>query len=311
MSGDLDRADSTVAHDPADEATPATPPCVEVTDAREAMVGTMPVRRLLPRRARRTVGAWCFVDHMGPTTSDGPGIGPHPHIGLHTVTWMLEGELLHIDSLGYEQVIRPGQLNLMTAGDGVAHAEEMTSQGSPHHGVQLWVAQPESTRHGEPDFAHHAELPRIDLPGVDLTLMIGSLDGHSSPVRADTPLIGVDVAATAGTAPTIGLDPGFEHAVVVMEGRVVVDGTDVTPGHLAYLGRGRDELRLDVPDGARAMLIGGEPFEATPLMWWNYVARDWSEVASAHDDWEAGSERFGTVASAIDRIPSIAPLHRS
>lgn len=310
MSGALDETDSTGAADPGAEATAVRAPCVDVTPSRESRVGSTTVRRALPHRGRRTVGAWCFVDHMGPTTADGPGIGPHPHIGLHTVTWMVTGELLHRDSLGHEQTIRPGQLNWMTAGRGIAHAEETVTYGAAHHGVQMWVAQPETTRHGPPAFAHHAELPRVEVPGAELTVLVGSVLGATSPAEAETPLLGVEVLAGASATVEVGLDTAFEHALVVVEGRVEIDGIDITPGHLAYLGQGRDHLDLAVPDGARALLLGGEPFETTPLMWWNYVARDWDEVQAAHDDWEAGAERFGTVASRLERIPSLPPRRR-
>ena len=138
-------------------------PVAEVTDARESLVGATKVRRALPMRHRRTVGPWCFEDHMGPThvtPTAGLDVGPHPHIGLQTVTWLTEGEILHKDSLGTEQLIRPGQVNLMTAGTGVVHSEEATgSYAGRLQGVQLWVAQPEATRHTEPAFEHHATLP--------------------------------------------------------------------------------------------------------------------------------------------------------
>ena len=146
---------------PVGGATDAEPCEVEVTDSRSAAVGALRVRRALPRRARRTVGAWCFADHIGPdqvTDEEGLDIGPHPHIGLHTVTWLLRGEVLHRDSLGTEQVIRPGQLNLMTAGHGVVHSEESAgAYRGELHGVQLWVAQPSATRDGAPDFEHHGD----------------------------------------------------------------------------------------------------------------------------------------------------------
>ncbi len=247
---------------------------------------------------------------MLPTTA-AVGIGPHPHIGLHTVTWLLEGELLHKDGLGSEQPIRPGQLNLMTAGRGIAHAEEATSTGERHQGLQLWVAQPEATRHGDPAFEHHAELPRVEVGSAAVTVLVGGVGGTASPARADTPLVGAEVDLPDGGSTTVPLDPSFEHALVVAEGAVRVGGDDggvVTPGHLAYLGLGRDELPLTAVDGAaRLLLVGGEPFEATPLMWWNYVARTRAEVWDAHRDWEAGAERFAPVDSALARIPSLAP----
>ncbi len=304
MSGPLATDDVSAEPD-----APVEPPCVEITDSREAMVGSTPVRRALPRRARRTVGAWCFVDHMGPAVAEGPGIGPHPHIGLHTVTWLLSGELVHRDSLGSEQPIRPGQLNVMSAGRGIAHAEETAVQGATHHGVQLWVAQPEATRWSEPAFAHHADLPRVELASGTATVLVGTLPGATSPARADTPLVGVELDLRG--AATVPLDPTFEHAVVVMEGALELDGRLLAPGHLGYLGLGRDELALRASEPTRALLIGGTPFEATPLMWWNYVARSWDEVQQAHDDWQAGSGRFGDTGSRLDRIPSLPPKPRA
>src|SRR6478735_4200762 len=169
----------------------AAVPDIEITEGRLAEVGDFQVQRVLPYRARRTVGSWCFVDQMGPgavTAEHGLDIGPHPHIGLQTVTWLLHGEVLHRDSLGSEQVIRPGQLNLMTAGHGVAHAEESPRGGPTElHGAQLWVALPESSRHDPPAFEHHAALPSTEpAPGVTVTVLVGSLGGATSRARADT-----------------------------------------------------------------------------------------------------------------------------
>jgi hypothetical protein len=139
--------------------------CVELSDSRDELVGRIRVRRALPRRGRRTIGAWCFADHMGPADVDernGLSIGAHPHIGLQTVTWLLDGQVLHRDSLGSEQVITPGQLNLMTAGHGVSHSEEGTGHRGTVEGAQLWVAQPSGTRDSAPAFEHHGELPQVE-----------------------------------------------------------------------------------------------------------------------------------------------------
>src|SRR6202046_2799070 len=160
---------------------------LEVTAAREARVGDMTVRRLLPLRLRRSVGAWCFVDHYGPMSVDGVAgmrVPPHPHIGLQTVTWLLSGYVLHRDSLGGEQMIRPGQLNLMTAGRGIAHAEESPVEHDPQlHGVQLWVALPEASRRTSAAFEHHAQLPQTGINGLTITVFLGSLAGAESPAR--------------------------------------------------------------------------------------------------------------------------------
>lgn len=303
MSGPVSTADAP----PVGRAAEAEPACVELSDSRETFVGEFRVRRALPKRGRRTVGAWCFVDHMGPGTVSGDrgiGVGPHPHIGLQTVTWLLAGEVLHRDSLGSEQVIRPGQLNLMTAGRGVAHAEEGTGRYRGElHGVQLWVAQPSATREGDPAFEHHASLPVIDVGSGVATVLVGP----DSPARRDTDHVGLDLDLRAGRA-ELPLEPAHEHAVVVFSGAVRVGDAVVEPGRLAYLGAGRDECRLSALEPTRALLIGGTPFAEPVLMWWNYVARTREEIVGAHRDWSSGrTDRFGAVASSLARIDTAGP----
>lgn len=280
---------------------------VEVGEGRLTDVGGIPVQRSLPRRGRRTVGPWCFVDHFGP--ADVPDVsmqvGPHPHIGLHTVTWVLEGEVLHRDSLGSEQLIKPGQLNLMTAGRGVAHAEETPAGASGTlHGLQLWVAQPEATRSGEAAFEHHPALPQAEVAGVVATMLVGELAGARSPARSDSPLVGADLVLR-GSA-TLPLDPAFEHALLVVDGSITVDGVTVVPGSFAYFAPGRTDLALE--GTARALLIGGLPFEEPILMWWNFVARTKEEMVQARQDWETASDRFGAVESELGRIGAPPPL---
>ena len=280
---------------------------VEVGEGRLTDVGGIPVQRSLPRRGRRTVGPWCFVDHFGP--ADVPDVsmqvGPHPHIGLHTVTWVLEGELLHRDSLGSEQLIKPGQLNLMTAGRGVAHAEETPAGASGTlHGIQLWVAQPETTRSGAAAFEHHPSLPQAEVAGVVATMLVGELAGARSPARSDSPLVGADLVLRGSAM--LPLDPAFEHALLVVDGPITADGVTVVPGAFAYFAPGRTELALD--GTARALLIGGVPFEEPILMWWNFVARTKEEMVQARQDWETASDRFGAVESELGRIGAPPPL---
>lgn len=283
---------------------------VEVLESRQAEVGSFVVRRALPRRGRRTVGAWCFVDHMGPaavTQERGLDIGPHPHMGLQTVTWLLRGEVLHRDSLGSEQVIRPGQLNLMTAGHGVSHAEEATgSYRGRLHGVQLWVAQPSETRNGLPAFEHHAALPQTEIGRSTATVLIGDLAGISAPSRRDTEHVGVDLDVRSGGT-TLPLLPTYEHALVVLEGALSLGRNLLEPGRLGYLGTGRDEIRLTAVERTRALLIGGVPFPEPLLMWWNYVARERAEIVAAHAEWTAGGDRFGVVASPLPRMTAAGP----
>ena len=306
MSGPVTSADC-----PPEEALAPTgsPGAIEVLESRASQVGSLTVRRALPRRTHRTVGAWCFADHMGPvavTEDRGVDIGPHPHIGLQTVTWLVAGEILHRDSLGSEQVVRAGQLNLMTAGRGVAHAEEATGRyRGDLHGIQLWVAQPEATRNGDPAFEHHAELPSVELDHGLATVVVGELGGVRSPARRDTDHVGAELDLRPGPT-VVPIHRDHEHAVIVLDGAADVDGTLVVPGQLAYLGTGRDELALVTRDRSRVMLLGGQPFESPIRMWWNFVARTDDEMAAARQSWEADDGRFAPVHSHLPRTPAPA-----
>jgi quercetin 2,3-dioxygenase len=270
----------------------------ELTSARLARVGDIEVRRLLPLRRRRSVGAWCFVDHYGPMSVDGVAgmaVPPHPHIGLQTVTWLIEGNVLHRDSLGSEQMIRPGQLNLMTAGHGIAHSEESPADHDPGlHGVQLWLALPGADRQAAPAFEHHAQLPVLGLGGFEITVFAGSLADVTSPARAYSPLVGAEIKAVSETDATIGLVPGHEHVIFAASGRAAVDGIALHPGGLLYLGTGRDSVSIAARAGARLFLLGGEPLGETLLMWWNFVGRTPDDIIEAAQAWTAG-QRFGAV----------------
>jgi quercetin 2,3-dioxygenase len=281
---------------------------VELREGRHTEVGGLPVNRVLPTKGRRTVGAWCFVDLAGPADAEEPDpmeVGPHPHIGLSTVTWLLEGEALHSDSLGTEQVIRPGQLNLMTAGHGIAHAE--LAARPPFRGVQMWVAQPEETRHGDAAFEHHGDLPRTDLEHGEALVFSGTVGDVTAPSRADTPLVGADLTLRRGTSP-FPTEASFEHAIVALDGRVRIGPEVVEPGWLALVPTGLDELPLEVEaDGTRLLVLGGEPLGQPIAMWWNFVARDRDELTAAYEAWEARTDRFGDVTSTLDRIDAPRP----
>jgi quercetin 2,3-dioxygenase len=283
---------------------------VEIVESREAQVANLRVRRALPTKGRRTVGAWCFVDHMGPmslTPDRSVDVAPHPHMGLQTVTWLFSGEFLHRDSLGSEQLIRAGQLNLMTSGHGIAHAEENPGLRSGEmHGMQLWVAQPSSTRDGGAGFEHFDVLPTIEAPHLTATVLVGSFDELDSPARRDSALVGLELDLHGGDA-TIALNPEFEYALIVANGSVLVDDIVVQPGVLAYLGTGRDEIRFGSTGPSRAMLIGGVPFDERLFMWWNFVARTQDEISDAWRAWSGGDERFGRVESRFARIEVDAP----
>ena len=190
----------------------------------------------------------------------------------------------------------------------MAHAEE-TPSGSTGtlHGLQLWVAQPEATRSGAPAFEHHSALPEAEVGPLVATVLVGELAGAHSPARADSPLVGADVVAT-GPA-TLSLDPAFEHALVVVDGPLAVNGSAVASGALAYFAPGRTELDLEPGlTVGRALLLGGVPFGEPVLMWWNFVARTREEMVEARSAWEAGSDRFGPVESGLERIPAPPPL---
>ncbi|MGN6474001.1 MAG: pirin family protein [Mycobacteriales bacterium] len=306
MSGPLEDADARLVPD----CGVAGPPEIEISADRQAEVGRVQVRRALPQRTRRTVGPWCFADHFGPanvTSEHGFDIGPHPHMGLATVTWLFEGEVLHRDSLGSEQPIRPGELNLMTAGHGISHSEEGSGKYSGTlEGIQLWLAQPEAGRHGQAAFAHHANLPELEVGSADATVLVGSFAGAASPATFAWPTCGTELLLRGGGA-EIPLDTAWEYAVVVASGRVELGGQSVTAGVLGYLGAGRDELRLVASEPSRVMLLGGLPFGERIVMWWNFVARSTEELEAAYRSWLTDDSRFGVVASPLARIAAPAP----
>ena len=266
-------------------------PVRELLPARAVPLGAGTiVRRLLPTLGRRMVGAWCFVDHYGPdeiAARPGMQVPPHPHIGLQTVSWILQGEVHHRDSLGSDLVIHPGELGLMTAGGGIAHSEvSPLSHGPVLHGAQLWVALPDAERAVVPAFDHHAGLPVLTAPGLRATVLLGDVDGAASPGAAFTPIVGVDVELTGPAL--LPLTPEFEHAVLTVSGTPEVDGGPLAPGSLGYLDSGRSSLRLSADAPARLLVLGGEPFVEQIVMWWNFVARSGEEVAAARDRWQRG-----------------------
>ncbi|WP_328897807.1 pirin family protein [Streptomyces sp. NBC_00236] len=286
-------------------------PVRELLTPRHVRLGeSTEVRRLLPNLGRRMVGAWAFVDHYGPDDiADEPGmqVPPHPHMGLQTVSWLHEGEVLHRDSLGSLETIRPRELGLMTSGRAISHSEESPR---PHaallHGAQLWVALPDAHRTVEPHFQHHKDLPTVTAPGLTATVILGTLDGATSPGTAYTPIVGADLALSGGAEARLPLDPDFEYAVLSMSGEAEVDGVPVLPGSMLYLGCGRSELPLRAESDAGLMLLGGEPFEEEIVMWWNFIGRSHEEIEEARQAWAEGS-RFGEVHGYDgDRLPAPA-----
>jgi redox-sensitive bicupin YhaK (pirin superfamily) len=292
------------------EADAASTPSLTGYPARSTdLGGGLVVRRALPQGGRRLVGPWCFLDHFGPLAFDAGkpmDVAPHPHIGLQTVTWLIEGEVLHKDSLGYEQMIRPSQLNLMTAGGGISHSEETPPRHSRAlHGLQLWLALPDAHRHAAPAFDHYSELPVVALGTGRATVVIGELDGVRSPVHTYSSTIGAELAIDRDGRIEVCLAPSFEHAILLIHGHAGLGDTVLAPDTLYYLGTGREQLSLRLRAGARLMLLGGEPFRERILMWWNFVARTPEEIAEARRDWEQAHRRFGAVSAYVgDRLPA-------
>ena len=290
---------------------------LERIDARANTIGGgLTIRRALPNTRRRMVGAWCFLDHAGPLQfppGEGLRVGPHPHIGLQTFTWLIEGTVVHRDSLGNEQVITPGQVNLMTAGNGISHSEDSAAPpagkpaASPQrlHAVQLWIALPDAQRHRAPSFRNYAQLPLIESGGFNVRVLAGTALGSSSPAEVFSPLVGLDLSARAAGHLALPVTASYEHAALVLEGQAQVAAEALAPGTLLYLGTGRDSIDISCRAAARLILIGGAPFHEEVLLWWNFVARTPEEMEQATRDWNAG-QRFGSVHGSPSP-PLVAP----
>lgn len=287
---------------------------VEVLSPREVPLGgprAMPVRRTLPQRQRSLIGAWCFADHYGPRRIlDSPGmdVPPHPHTGLQTISWLFSGEIEHRDSAGVHAIVRPGELNLMTAGAGICHSEVSTSADSVLHGAQLWVALPEAARDTGRGFDHFVPTP-FSRPRAVLRVFLGELDGVRSPIATHTPLLGAQLDLGSGAVVSFDVDPGFEHGVLVDRGDIAVDQTPLQVGDLAYRAAGAGSLTVrnlgERP--ARVLLLGGTPFTEELVMWWNFVGRSHDDIVAYRQLWESGDDRFGAVLGyrgATQRLPA-------
>jgi redox-sensitive bicupin YhaK (pirin superfamily) len=271
------------------------------------------VRRTLPQRERSLIGAWCFADHYGPhALSDGPGmdVPPHPHTGLQTVSWLFSGEVEHRDSAGVHAMVRPGELNLMTAGAGICHSEVSTPTTTILHGAQLWVALPNADRDTGRDFAHFAPPPR-SLGNATVRVFLGELADARSPVHTFTPLLGAQLDLDPGAELTLDVDRTFEHGVLLDQGDVAVAGTVLDVADLAFQAAGCDQLSIanrgDSP--ARVLLLGGTPFPERLVMWWNFVGRSHDDIATYRQQWQDHDARFGAVEGyrgATARLPAPA-----
>ncbi len=301
---------STIEADPDElqcSASSGTAAGVEVITARTVPLGgprAMTVRRTLPQQHRSSIGAWCFADHYGPEdVGGGMDVPPHPHTGLQTVSWLFSGNVEHRDSSGVRALVRPGELNLMTSGAGIAHSEVSTPETSVLHGVQLWLALPEEARHGPRNFQQYAPTPG-EVNGATTRVFLGSLAGQTSPVETFTALLGAEVVLPAGTTIELPVDPAFEHGVLVDNGTLHLAGTELSRSELGYLGTGHWVLSLanHTEDTVRAVILGGVPFAEDLLMWWNFVGRTHEEIVAFRDAWQRESEQFGRVEGYRGRI---------
>ncbi|WP_295103042.1 pirin family protein [uncultured Microbacterium sp.] len=283
-----------------------------VLEPREVPLGGvrgMNVLRVLPHRNLPTIGAWCFLDRFGPADTR-MRVEPHPHIGLQTVTWPLVGEIRHRDSVGSDADLRRGQLNLMTAGNGISHSEySIGDDPIPLDALQFWVVLPESARHGAAGFERHTELPQLPLPadeGQDATatVVLGEFAGTSSPATVHTPIVGAEIRIPAGARLHLPLRSGWEHGLMLVEGDAVVATHGMSSNDMLYLGDSRDSVEVSSAQGALLFLIGGEPFEDEIVMWWNFAGRTHEEIVEARAEWEAASARFGVVEGHDVRIPA-------
>lgn len=281
---------------------------IQVLEPREVPLGgprAMTVRRTLPQRERSLIGAWCFIDHYGPddvAETGGMTVPPHPHTGLQTVSWLFEGEVEHRDSTGAHAIVRPGEVNLMTAGSGIQHSEVSTPETHRLHGAQLWVALPDRDRHTLPFFEHAAPEP-ITVGAATLRVFIGELADSASPVRTFTPLVGAQLDLPAGSSIELHVDERFEHGLLVDAGTAHLDGVEIARNHLGYAAPGRSSVRIAAGESPlRALLVGGEPLGEPIVMWWNFIGRSHDEIVAFREQWQAevigradDAGRFGIV----------------
>jgi redox-sensitive bicupin YhaK (pirin superfamily) len=280
-----------------------------VIEGRARDIGGFPVRRSLPVGARRSVGPFIFVDHMGPAQlapGDGMDVRPHPHIGLATVTYLLEGEIVHRDSLGSVQAIRPGDVNWMIAGAGIAHSErtdpEVRARGSRMLGLQTWVALPREHETMAPQFEHHpqATLPTVELPGLTLRVVAGTAYGQTAPTSVLTPTLYVHAAMDTEAVLAID-DTHAERAVYVIDGEIECDGRAFAAATMVVLQAGT-EVTISARTAANVMLLGGAPLDGPRHIWWNFVSTDRERIEQAKVDWKAG--RFAKVTGdEVEFVP--------
>jgi redox-sensitive bicupin YhaK (pirin superfamily) len=264
------------------------------------------IRRTLPHREIRLIGAWCFVDHYGPTNqSQAMKVATHPHTGLQTVTWLFSGEVEHRDSVGSVQQIKPGELNIMTAGFGISHAELSVDSTEDLHGIQLWVALPNQHRFIQPSFSHHNDLPISQTENTRTQVFIGRLAGLTAPTKSYSPLVGAEILFLKQGQEILELNSKFEYGFLLVEGQARVNGEEIPAGSLLALSVGNSFAELDCTKDSRLILLGGEPFLEPLVMWWNFIARTHDEILEMREDWENEVGRFTNFRDQFDgKIPA-------
>ena len=283
-------------------------PIDQILHAKPRDIGGFAVRRVLPAWPTQMVGPFIFFDHMGPAAlapGEGLDVRPHPHIGLATVTYLFEGEILHRDSVGSVQPIRPGDVNWMTAGRGIVHSERtppaLRAAGARVHGIQTWVALPRAHEEAPPAFAHHAAatLPAVERPGITVRVIAGTALGARSPVDVFSPTL--YAAAELAPGALLALPPEHEErAVYLVDGAASVAGVALEPGAMAVLAPGADvEVRASAP--ATVMLVGGTKMDGARFVWWNFVSSSRERIEQAKADWR--EDRFPSVPGETERIP--------
>jgi hypothetical protein len=271
-------------------------------------LGGFTVKRSLPAPGRKSVGPFVFFDHVGPAKfapGKGVSVRPHPHIGIATVTYLFDGEIIHRDSLGYEQAIQPGAVNWMTAGRGIVHSErsrpELIESGSTLHGIQAWVALPSKDEECAPDFTHFPadSLPQMDVDGVRMRLIAGRAFAMQSAVKTRSEMFYLEVNAKSGSVCT--LPEGFvDRAIYTVDGRINVSGEEVGPGSMLVFDS-HSQPQIEAIDDARFMMLGGEPLDGKRTLWWNFVSSRRERIETAKSDWKEG--RFDPVPGETEFIP--------
>ena len=283
-------------------------PVTAIVESRDRDLGGFSVRRVLPAAKLRTVGPFVFFDHLGPArfpAGKGINVRPHPHIGLATVTYLFEGEIMHRDSLGFEQAIRSGDVNWMTAGRGIVHSERTSPDvnASEHgiHGIQSWIGLPQADEESEPEFFHHPadSLPEITRGAATLRLIAGSAFGQTAPVKTFSKMFYLDAPLPAGLAVSLP-DDHEERAIYVVDGSVRIAGDAYTPGQMVVVAPGVN-VAVEAASDSRTMLLGGDPIDGPRHVWWNFVSSSQTRIEQAKDDWKNG--RFEKVPGDAEFIP--------